>query len=109
MAELVELARSDDIVVLDTILQRRKKINPRLILGKGKLAEIGTTLYPILTNFVGFEVNSTNCHDVCSYILIADYHGITLKFAYTQADLTMMENYVNANTIIWANGKDTLW
>jgi GTPase len=40
MTELVELARSDNIQVLDCVLQRRKKINPRYILGKGKLAEI---------------------------------------------------------------------
>ncbi len=38
--ELVELAKSDNITVLDTVLQRRKNVNPRLILGKGKLAEI---------------------------------------------------------------------
>ncbi len=38
--ELVELARSDNVDVLDTVLQRRKTINPRFILGKGKLAEI---------------------------------------------------------------------
>lgn len=38
--ELVELAKSDNVVVLETVLQRRRKINPRLILGKGKLAEI---------------------------------------------------------------------
>jgi GTP-binding protein HflX len=40
MDELVELARSDDVVVLDTVIQQRKKINPKFILGKGKLAEI---------------------------------------------------------------------
>lgn len=40
LKELVELARSDNITVLETVLQRRKNINPRLILGKGKLAEI---------------------------------------------------------------------
>lgn len=38
--ELVELAKSDNVMVLDTVLQRRKKVNPRFILGKGKLAEI---------------------------------------------------------------------
>lgn len=38
--ELVELAKSDNVEVLDTVLQRRRKVNPRLILGKGKLAEI---------------------------------------------------------------------
>ncbi len=40
LAELVELSRSANVRVLDTILQRRRKINPRLILGKGKLADI---------------------------------------------------------------------
>jgi GTP-binding protein HflX len=40
LRELVELARSDDIEVLTSILQRRQKVNPRLILGKGKLAEL---------------------------------------------------------------------
>lgn len=38
--ELIELAKSDNIEVLDMVLQRRKQINPRFILGKGKLAEI---------------------------------------------------------------------
>ncbi len=40
MDELVELARSDDVVVLDKVIQQRKKINPKFILGKGKLGEI---------------------------------------------------------------------
>jgi GTP-binding protein HflX len=40
MDELVELARSDDVVVLDTVIQQRPKINPKYILGKGKLAEV---------------------------------------------------------------------
>ncbi len=40
LAELGELARSADVTVLDTVLQRSRKINPRFILGKGKLAEI---------------------------------------------------------------------
>jgi len=40
MSELAELARSADVLVLDTVLQRRQKINPRLILGKGRLTEI---------------------------------------------------------------------
>ena len=38
LTELVELARSDNVAVLDTVLQRLRKVNPRLILGKGKLA-----------------------------------------------------------------------
>ena len=40
MAELVELVRSADVAVLDTVIQRRHKINAKLILGKGKLSEI---------------------------------------------------------------------
>ncbi len=40
MDELAELARSDDIAVLDMVMQRRQRINPKWLLGKGKLAEI---------------------------------------------------------------------
>lgn len=40
MDELQELARSDDVVVLDVFIQRRDKLNPKWILGKGKLGEI---------------------------------------------------------------------
>ena len=40
MAELRELATSADIVVLDTIIQRRTKIDPRTVLGRGKLDEL---------------------------------------------------------------------
>lgn len=40
MAELEELARSADVVVLDRIIQRRSQIDPRTVLGKGKLDEL---------------------------------------------------------------------
>lgn len=40
MAELEELANSADVQVLDTVIQRRHKVNPRFILGSGKLGEI---------------------------------------------------------------------
>ncbi|MFA7453658.1 MAG: GTPase HflX [Desulfobulbaceae bacterium] len=40
LAELAELARSADVLVLDRVIQRRKAIHPRFILGKGKLMEI---------------------------------------------------------------------
>ncbi len=40
MAELEELVRSADVQVLDTVIQRRHKINPKLILGTGKLGDI---------------------------------------------------------------------
>jgi GTP-binding protein HflX len=40
LAELKELATSADVVVLDTIIQRRPKIDPKTLLGKGKLDEL---------------------------------------------------------------------
>jgi GTP-binding protein HflX len=40
MAELVELATSADVAVLDTIIQRRPKIDAKTVLGKGKLEEL---------------------------------------------------------------------
>lgn len=40
MAELEELALSADTVVLDKILQRRQQIDPKTVLGRGKLEEL---------------------------------------------------------------------
>ncbi len=40
MAELEELALSADIIVLDKIIQRRPKIDPKTVLGRGKLEEL---------------------------------------------------------------------
>jgi GTPase len=40
MAELRELAASANIVVLDEIIQRRQAIDPRTVLGRGKLDEL---------------------------------------------------------------------
>ncbi|QYO66351.1 GTPase HflX [Leptolyngbya sp. 7M] len=40
MAEFEELAVSADVVVLDKIIQRRKQIDPRSVLGRGKLEEL---------------------------------------------------------------------
>lgn len=40
MAELEELARSDGIIVLNRVIQHRRKIHSRFILGRGKLVEI---------------------------------------------------------------------
>lgn len=40
MAELEELALSADTVVLDRIIQRRPQIDPKTVLGKGKLEEL---------------------------------------------------------------------
>lgn len=38
--ELKELALSSDVIILDTVIQRLKKINPGYLLGEGKLKEI---------------------------------------------------------------------
>ena len=40
VSELKELARSSDILVLDEVIQRPKDINPRYLMGEGKLKEL---------------------------------------------------------------------
>ena len=69
MNELVELARSDNISVLDTVLQRRKKMNPRLILGKGKLAEIMIMALQLDANLLIFnqELNPSQIRSITDF------------------------------------------
>ncbi|MFZ6016188.1 MAG: GTPase HflX [Nitrospirota bacterium] len=40
MEELKELARSSDVLVLDAVIQRPKEINPKYLMGEGKLREL---------------------------------------------------------------------
>jgi len=40
MDELKELVRSDDVQVMDSLIQKRDRIHPRTIIGKGKLSDI---------------------------------------------------------------------
>jgi GTP-binding protein HflX len=40
MIELRELAQSCDIAVMDTVIQHRKRIDPRFLMGEGKLSEL---------------------------------------------------------------------
>lgn len=40
LAELKELSESADVVILDTIMQRRPQIDPKTVLGKGKLDDL---------------------------------------------------------------------
>ncbi len=40
LAELKELAESADVVILDTVIQRRPQIDPKTVLGKGKLDDL---------------------------------------------------------------------
>lgn len=69
MRELQELARSDDVVVLDSVLQRRRKVNPRLILGKGKLAEIMISALQLDANLLIFnqELNPSQIRSITDF------------------------------------------
>ncbi|WP_304511314.1 GTPase HflX [Desulfopila sp. IMCC35008] len=69
MNELVELARSDNVEVLDTVLQRRRKVNPRLILGKGKLAEIMILALQLDANLLVFnqELNPSQVRSITEF------------------------------------------
>lgn len=69
MAELVELARSDNIEVLGQVIQRRKKINPRFILGKGKLAEIMIKALQLDANLLIFnqELNPSQIRSITDF------------------------------------------
>ncbi len=55
MAELVELARSAGVEVLAQVIQRRKTIHPRFILGRGKLVEIMLTSVRLGANLLLFD------------------------------------------------------
>jgi GTPase len=69
LQELGELARSDQIQVLDTVLQRSRKINPRLILGKGKLAEIMIRALQLDANLLIFnqELNPSQVRSITDF------------------------------------------
>lgn len=69
LAELGELSRSDEILVLDTVLQRKRKVNPRLILGKGKLAEIMILALQRDANLLIFnqELNPSQIRSITDY------------------------------------------
>lgn len=69
LAELIELTRSDEILVLDTVLQRSRKINPRFILGKGKLAEIMIRALQLDANLLIFnqELNPSQIRSITDF------------------------------------------
>jgi len=69
MDELVELARSDDVVVLDRFIQQRQKINPKFILGKGKLAELMLTALRQNANLLIFnqELNPSQIRSITDH------------------------------------------
>ncbi|PID74679.1 MAG: GTPase HflX, partial [Desulfobacterales bacterium] len=69
MNELVELAKSDNVVVLDTVIQHRRKVNPRLILGKGKLADIMIKALQLNANLLIFnqELNPSQIRSITDF------------------------------------------
>jgi len=70
MDELVELARSDDVIILDTVIQQRKKINPKFILGKGKLGEIMLSALRLNANLLLFnqELNPSQIRSITDHL-----------------------------------------
>jgi len=65
MEELKELAESNDVIVLDAVIQRLKELNPKYLLGEGKLKEIiinamdkGATLLIFDQNLTPSQANS---------------------------------------------------
>lgn len=69
MNELIELARTDDVEVLETVVQKKQKINPRLILGKGKLAEIMIRALQLDANLLIFnqELNPSQIRSITDF------------------------------------------
>lgn len=69
LEELAELAKSDDVTVLAKVLQRRSQVNPRLILGKGKLAEIMVTALQQDANLLIFnqELNPSQIRSITDF------------------------------------------
>ncbi len=69
LAELVELARSGNVTVLNTVLQRRRKLNPKFILGKGKLAEIMIKALQLDANLLIFnqELNPSQIRSITDF------------------------------------------
>jgi GTP-binding protein HflX len=66
MDELTELARADEIKVLDTVIQRRSKGGPRLVIGRGKLSEVMLKALLMNANLLVFdqELNASQAHSI---------------------------------------------
>nr|MBF0221709.1 GTPase HflX [Desulfobulbaceae bacterium] len=64
--ELQELARSDEVVVLGSIIQRRKQVSSRYILGKGKLSEVMLQALLLNANLLIFdqELNASQVNSI---------------------------------------------
>jgi GTP-binding protein HflX len=59
LEELRELARSSGVVVLDSIVQRRQKLDPRSLVGRGKLDELIIRSLQLGADVIIFDQNLT--------------------------------------------------
>jgi GTP-binding protein HflX len=57
--ELQDLAESNDLEVMDAVVQHVKRANPRLLIGKGKLAELVLRCLQIGSNLLVFDKELT--------------------------------------------------
>ncbi len=55
MAELVSLAESANIKVLDTVIQKRREIDPRFVMGAGKIKELLIRTMELEANLIVFD------------------------------------------------------
>ncbi len=55
LEELKELARSSSVSVLDSIIQRRSQLDPRYLMGKGKLADVVIRALQMGANLLVFD------------------------------------------------------
>jgi GTPase len=60
LEELKELARSADVVVLDSVVQRRQKLDPRSLIGRGKLEELIIRSLQLGVDAIIFDQNLTS-------------------------------------------------
>jgi GTP-binding protein HflX len=59
VAELIELARADNIVVLDALVQLRHQIDPKYLLGRGKLRELAIKTLQLGADLIVFDQELT--------------------------------------------------
>lgn len=69
MDELAELAKSDGIAVLATVIQRRRQVSSRFIIGRGKLSEIMLQALLLDANLLVFdqELNASQVHSIITH------------------------------------------
>ncbi|MFH1980516.1 MAG: GTPase HflX [Pseudomonadota bacterium] len=72
LSELRELARSGGVEVVDSVLQSRKKIDPRFLLGQGKLQELTIGAMQRGANLIVFdqELNPSQIRSITDLITI---------------------------------------